>query len=98
MDEPTTVLCIAQGEHRPLYAITLNLAVTKETVYDDAGHVVIEYKAYREDAQDALASFAKRNSISDPQLELGMVIVADGIGSGRAAKTNYSQVSLIEYP
>ena len=98
MDEPTTVLCIAQGEHRPFYALTLELAIKKEFVHDEAGHTIAEYTAYREDAQDALTMYTKRNSISDPQLEVGMIIVADGMGSGRTAKITYSQVALIEYP
>lgn len=98
MDEPTTVLCIAQGEHRPLYAITIDLAVTREFSHDEAGNAAVEYTAYREDAQDALNTYAKRNSIADPGLELGMVVVADGVGTGRTSKTSYSQINLIEYP
>ena len=98
MDEPTTVLCIAQGEHRPLYAITIDLAVTREFSHDEAGHAAVEFIAYREDAQDALNTYAKRNSIADPGLELGMVVVADGVGTGRTSKTSYSQINLIEYP
>ena len=98
MDEPTTVLCIAQGEHRPLYAITIDLAVTREFSHDEAGNAAVEFIAYREDAQDALNTYAKRNSIADPGLELGMVVVADGIVTGRTSKTSYSQINLIEYP
>ena len=98
MDDPTTVLCIAQGEHRPLYAITIDLAVTREFSHDEAGNAAVEFIAYREDAQDALNTYAKRNSIADPGLELGMVVVADGVGTGRTSKTSYSQINLIEYP
>tara|TARA_B100000686_G_C16276596_1_gene706666 strand:+ start:392 stop:688 length:297 start_codon:yes stop_codon:yes gene_type:complete len=98
MDKPTTVLCIAQGEHRPFYALTLELAIKKEFVHDEAGHTIAEYTAYREDVQDALTVYAKRNNISDSQLEVGMVVVADGMGSMRNPKITYSQVALIEYP
>tara|TARA_R100001530_G_C4291535_1_gene148152 strand:+ start:685 stop:981 length:297 start_codon:yes stop_codon:yes gene_type:complete len=98
MDEPTTVLCIAVGEQQPLYALTLDLAVVKEFVHDEAGHTIAEYTAYREDAEDALSVYAKRNNISDPQLELGMVLIADAMGAIRNPKITYSKVALIEYP
>lgn len=92
MDEPLTVLCIAQGTTKPIYDMPLEVAVTK--IFDSCISEVA-FQAYREDVEDALVMYAKRNAISDPELAIYKVKVVE---NAKGNKIKYSDVNLIEYP
>ena len=95
MDEPLTVLCLAQGSDRPIYDIPLEIAVVKVLDTDDSGVSNIGYQAFREDVEDALSIYVKRMGISDPDLTIYKVVAAANI---RTNKVTYSAVTLVEYP
>ena len=95
MDEPLTVLCIAQGTNKPIYDIPLDIAVVRVFDTDDSGTATVGFQAYREDVEDALTIYAKRHAISDPGLSIYKIKAANNVRTG---KIIYGDVALIEYP